>query len=83
MNNYNLTEYDSILHNIQYAFPKSQLADGVAKILLGSQFKEEKTNDESTYQFIIDPSNLKEAEPYMLFSLIRSSSSIFSRSYLF
>ena len=65
MNNYNLTEYNSILHSIQYALPKSQLADGVAKILLGSQFKEEKTNDESTYQFVIDTSDLKEAEPYI------------------
>lgn len=64
MNNYNLTEDNSILRSIQYILPKSQLANGVAKILLGSHFNEEKT-DESAYQFVMDPSDLNEAEPYI------------------
>lgn len=64
MNNYNLTEDNSTLNSIQNILPKSQLANGVAKILLGSHFKEEKTN-ESAYQFDIDVSDLKEAEPYI------------------
>ena len=35
MNNYNLTEDNSTLNSIQNILPKSQLANGVAKILLG------------------------------------------------
>ena len=64
MNNYNLTEDNSTLNSIQNILPKSQLANGVSKILLGSHFEEEKTN-ESDYQFVIDRSDLKEAEPYI------------------
>ena len=64
MNNYNLTEDNSTLNSIQNILPKSQLANGVAKILLGSHFEGEKTN-ESAYQFVIDPSDLKEDEPYI------------------
>ena len=44
MNNYNLTEDNSTLNSIQNILPKSQLANGVSKILLGSHFEEEKTN---------------------------------------
>lgn len=64
MNNYNLTKDNSTLNSIQNILPKSQLANEVAKILLGSHFKGEKTN-ESAYQFDIDSSDLKEAEPYI------------------
>lgn len=64
MNNYNLTEDNSTLNSIQNILPKSQLANGVAKILLGSHFDGEKTN-ESAYQFVIDLSDLKEEEPYI------------------
>lgn len=64
MNTYNLTEDNSTLNSIQNILPKSQLANGVAKILLGSHFEGEKTN-ESAYQFDIDVSDLKEAEPYI------------------
>lgn len=64
MNNYNLTEDNSTLNSIQNILPKSQLANGVAKIFLGSHFEGEKAN-ESAYQFVIDLSDLKEAEPYI------------------
>lgn len=65
MNNYDpTTKSNTILHSIQNTFPKSQLANGVAKILLGSHFEGENTN-ESAYRFGIDLSDLKEAEPYI------------------
>ena len=64
MNNYNLTEDNSTLNSIQNILPKSKLANGVAKILLGSHFEGEKTN-ESAYQFVIGLSDFKEAEPYI------------------
>ena len=69
MNNYDLTtKINTILHSVQYALPKSQLANGVAKILLGSHFDGEEQMPEATkpsYKFVINSSDLKDAEPYI------------------